>query len=331
MDIRLLDPESLMAVITLHTQFHGKAVTHLHQEISDLKTKGAMAFIFDLSRTSFLGTSALSFLSILGAEAVMGNDKLRVICTNKKFILHFELAGLMKSIKIMDSLDNAIEELKNVLMIDDLLPEPQVYKTIPINEDEGGSSSSQPLPETDAKPTEKLPPVFEVAETLPKNVSYPYLVPPTHLSQDAVVKELRHLSVKMKESYQPLEKKVSEILLLSDETNRSQRSYPVREWARTFSVTQGHPPKQRHLLFSVGALVHKKAKTLSYSKDTALDEFEFDCYFSLAILEPCELYGEPIHQIEANGWTYHQYSSREPEVQSLALKLIDPVLQFVKS
>lgn len=349
MDIHFLDVENLMVMITFRSPFTGPKITELTQEIKALKAKGAMGYIFDFSNTPYIGTGAIAYMSVLGAEATMGNDVLRAICPNSKFVQHFELSGLSKFLKIINTKELAVDELKNVLFIEGDLPAPILYKQAQImktvstdTEDDGeapiaGASAAAsvstalpPPPPSQAGSKEELPMVFVIEDIAPMNVPRSYMMPPNRDNDANVQSELKQIAHKLKERNDVLVKLGQLILKNTDESQLNKRSYPVREWSRSFLVKQGTEPKLRHILFNVGALVSKKAKNLSYSAKGALDEYELTPYVLVSVLEPCEIYGAGIDSREANGWLFNMFSMREPKLQDFGLILLDHAWAFVK-
>ena len=334
MDICFLDKESLMVLVICRSPLNGEKLEELAQDIPLLKEKGAMGFIFDLTKTPYVASGAINFLSLLGAEAVAGNDKLRVICPNSKIKLNFELAGLTRYLKLMGSAKEAAQDLKQALFIEDeLLEHPSIYKS----SEAVASSSGQkvrtippPPKASTAKPDEGLPMKFKFEDLTQDDLSNPYLLPPAEVGEAAILTAIKHLSFKMKDKYARLQE-VGEVALTSSHDELiAKRGYPIREWARSFAVLQGEAPKVRHLLLTIGAYVHKKAKSLSYSKAQALDAYEYDCYFALSILEPCTLFGEPQFVREAHSWKYQQYSNREDKIQNFVHDMLPSLKQYLQ-
>ena len=337
MDIHVLDHESLLVYVRLVSAFTGNKIAELYTDVQQLREKGALAFIIDLTDTPYIGTGGIAYLSVLAQEAIKEKDRLRVICTNPKFQLHFELSGLQPLIKIVSSKESAVEELKRVLYIEQAIPENpvQIYKTTstlvesqstPLANDQ---KKSAPLPISEAGEAEELEQIFQVEALEPTQISNAYLLSETLNSEKALELEIRHLRSKMEKNYDILQSQGATILKNSAEELLAKRTYPTREWTRAFAIRQGSGKKIRHLLFCLGAKVYKVSKGLSYSVKQALDEYELDCYFSLSILEPCRLYGEVQQTRESRGVTYQQYSSRDSKIQQLTIALLDHVMEYV--
>ncbi|MGK5094140.1 STAS domain-containing protein [Deltaproteobacteria bacterium TL4] len=318
MEICLLDREALMVRITCYSPLNGALLDQLAQDMVSLKEKGAMGFIFDLSKTPFVSSGAINFLSLLGADAVMGNDRLRVICPNPKILLNFEISGLQRYVKIMPSLEEATADLKQALFIEDeLLSPPQIVRS-----QDGEVALTTSLPkQSGAQPDELLPAIYHFEDLAKDLLSNPYLLPPAEISEDGILNAIKHLSFKMKDNYERLQTVGALALNLDNESLVAKRGYPVREWARSFVISQGEGKKIRHILLTIGAYVHKKAKSLSYSQAQALDAYEFDCYFAFSVAESCSLYGPPQGQREANQMKFQQYNNRDPKVQSFVVSL----------
>lgn len=355
MQIEILDSESLMVLITCQSPFTGVKVTEIIKDIKDLKAKGAMGFIFDLTKVPFIGQNGVVLFSVLGAEAVMGNDLLRLICPNPRFKQLFELSGLNKVVKYMNDVDEAIDDLRNVLFIEDALPESQLYRRSdsvvevdemeedetpePMEDDmdakvakalQEAPASAAPPPASEAKPGEELGEVFVVELLHKASVGNSFLLPKGQESEDALTKELKHITFRMKDAYESFNKKASEILASLPEEFVATRAYPVREWAVVFKVTQGKAPKTRNLCVIIGANVHKKAKSLSYSSKGALDQFDFECYFCIGVHEQCTLYGQIQDTRDVAGWSYHMFQPREPPTQTLINRLMNHLLEATR-
>ncbi|MBF0349915.1 MAG: hypothetical protein HQM11_02735 [SAR324 cluster bacterium] len=348
MDIAVLDKESLMVLITQKSVMNGSSVDELAKDIFILKEKGAMGFIFDFSATPFISENAIAFLATLGAEAIMGNDILRFVCDNPKVLLQFEISGMSPYIQPFQNAQQAIEDMKQALFIEgDLLNPPQMYKTASTEFKLAGlgqaAKSAEPtfvqpgaevsagnkMPPSSAKPDEELPFEFQFQDLKPEELSNPYMLDSAENSEDALKGVLKHLTFKMKDSYGQLQETGRMVLGVESEFI-AKHAYPVREWARSFLVTQGTSPKMRHLLLTLGGYAHKKAKSLSYSASQALDEYELECYFSIAIYEPCQLYGPTSGNRQAKGMTFLQYSYREPALQKFLFKILPKLKLYVR-
>ncbi len=173
MDIHFLDKESLMVLITCRSPFQGEKLNELLIDIQKLKEQDAMGFIFDFSHTPFISTGGISLLGVLGAEAVMGNDMLRIICPNPKFRRHFEMAGLLSVAKFLGTVPEAVQDLKSALFIEDDLPEPIVYKQAQLQEAPSSADpSKEPVPQQmAAKSKDSSPDVIQTDIEIPATPS----------------------------------------------------------------------------------------------------------------------------------------------------------------
>ena len=129
MNIFLLDNKSLLALAVCQSPLQNETLEMLINSVDHLKKKGVSGFIVDLTPTPFVGSSAITFLTIMGDEKMIGSENFRIICSNPKIIANMEFLGVPKTLEIRPTLNTAVIELQMLLNIgDNLLKPPKPFK-----------------------------------------------------------------------------------------------------------------------------------------------------------------------------------------------------------